>query len=204
MRKDLEHAPMADRFQHLETLLSSTRFLNREGLGNEVPFFICPFYPRESCEIEKISSQLSTKLGQKGVSVLNVNLYDLVLKILEGEGDLDWIRENETSLAKEKLFEELSGILDVSTVIVPAIADAMEQHGEFRILFLTGIGEVYPYIRSHNVLNNLQRIAKDQPTLMFFPGRYSHSLEKGAALDLFSRLQDYRYYRAFNVYDREV
>jgi hypothetical protein len=204
MRKDLEHAPMADRFQHLESLLSSTRFLNREGLGNEVPFFICPFDPRESCEMEKVAGQLATKLQQKGISALTVNLYDLVLGILESEGDLDWIRENETSLSKEKLFEELSGILDVASVIVPAIADRMRQHGEFHILFLTGIGEVYPYIRSHNVLNNLQRIAKDQPTLMFFPGRYSHSLEKGAALDLFSRLQDDRYYRAFNVYDREV
>jgi hypothetical protein len=80
----------------------------------------------------------------------------------------------------------------------------MNQQDDFQILFLTGIGEVYPYVRSHNVLNNLQRIAKDQPTLIFFPGRYSHSLEKGAALDLFSRLQDDRYYRAFNVYDREV
>jgi hypothetical protein len=204
MRKDLEHASMADRFQHLETLLGSSRFLNREGLGNEVPFFICPFDPRELCEMEKVSGQLETKLGQKGISVLNVNLYDLVLELLGDEGDLDWVKENETNLSKEKLFEELSGILDVSTVVVPAIADKMEQHGEFHILFLTGIGEVYPYIRSHNVLNNLQRIAKDQPTLMFFPGRYSHSLEKGAALDLFSRLQDDRYYRAFNVYDREV
>jgi hypothetical protein len=195
---------MADRFRHLETLLGSTRFLNREGLGKEVPFFICPFDPRESCEMEKVSEQLATKLGQKGISVLNVNLYDLILEILEKDDDLDWFKENETSLSKEKLFEELSGILDVSTVVVPAIADKMQKHGEFHILFLTGIGEVYPYIRSHNVLNNLQRIAKDQPTLMFFPGRYSHSLEKGAALDLFSRLQDDRYYRAFNVYDREV
>ena len=83
MRKELEHAPMADRFRHLETLLGSTRFLNREGLGKEVPFFICPFDPRESCEMEKVSEQLATKLGQKGISVLNVNLYDLILEILE-------------------------------------------------------------------------------------------------------------------------
>ena len=39
---------------------------------------------------------------------------------------------------------------------------------------------------------------------MFFPGEYSHSLEKGASLDLFGRLHDDKYYRAFNIYDREI
>jgi hypothetical protein len=204
MRKDLENAPIAERFEHLNQLLGSERFLNREGLGNEVPFFICPFDPREMLEMQNIAHQLVARLAQRGISVLAIDLYDLAIDILQRDGDLDWVRKEEAGLSKDKLFEELSGILDVATVIVPAIADAMQNHSDFQVLFLTGIGEVYPYIRSHNVLNNLQRVAKDQPTLMFFPGRYSHSLAKGAALDLFSRLQDDRYYRAFNVYDREI
>jgi hypothetical protein len=66
---------------------------------------------------------------------------------------------------------------------------------------INGVGEVYPYIRPHNVLNNLQRVAKDQPTVLFFPGAYTHSLEKGTSLDLFGRLHDDKYYRAFNIYD---
>ena len=70
--------------------------------------------------------------------------------------------------------------------------------------FLTGVGEVFPYIRSHNVLNNLQSHAKLRPTVLFFPGRYVHSLEKGASLDLFGILHDDKYYRAFNVYHIEV
>jgi hypothetical protein len=56
------------------------------------------------------------------------------------------------------------------------------------VLFLTGIGEVFPYIRSHNVLNNLQSTPKDKPTVMFFPGEYRHSLEQGASLELFGLL----------------
>ena len=53
-------------------------------------------------------------------------------------------------------------------------------------------------------LHNLQKVAKDQPTVMFFPGEYTHSLEKGASLDLFGRLHDDKYYRAFNIYDCET
>jgi hypothetical protein len=77
----------------------------------------------------------------------------------------------------------------------------MEQ-APFDVLFLTGAGEVFPYIRSHNILNNLQKIAKRHPTLMFFPGEYKHSLAGGAALVLFGLLQDDKYYRAFNILDR--
>ena len=67
-------------------------------------------------------------------------------------------------------------------------------------MFITGVGEVFPYIRSHNVLNNLQSTAKDRPTVMFFPGEYTQSLETGASLDLFGRLHDDKYYRAFNIF----
>ena len=74
----------------------------------------------------------------------------------------------------------------------------------FDILFITGVGEVFPYIRSHTVLNNLQSTAKDHPTLMFFPGEYTHSLETGASLDLFGRLHDDKYYRAFNIYHTQI
>ena len=72
------------------------------------------------------------------------------------------------------------------------------------VLFLSGVGEVFPYIRSHNVLNNLQSTAKDKPTVMFFPGEYTHSPESGASLDLFGRLHDDKYYRAFNIFHCEA
>ena len=75
---------------------------------------------------------------------------------------------------------------------------------EFDVLFITGVGEVFPFIRSHNILNNLQKEAKQKPTLMFFPGEYKHSLETGAALVLFGRLEDDKYYRAFNILDRAI
>jgi len=75
----------------------------------------------------------------------------------------------------------------------------MEQNKDYEVMFLSGVGEIYPYIRSHTVLNNLQSTAKQQPTILFFPGTYTHSPEIGASLDLFGRLRDDKYYRAFNI-----
>ena len=54
------------------------------------------------------------------------------------------------------------------------------------------------------MLNNLQSTAKDQPTIMFFPGQYRQEIGSGASLDLFGRIHDDKYYRAFNILHYEV
>jgi len=188
-----------DTYDRMLKLVGSEPFLRMEGLGNEVPFFICPHPASESVEVAKMQKQLVNSLAKQGVRVLDINLYDLVIELLKEDGDLAYYLEEEETLPKEKLKEDLQSILDVETVLVPAIARKMAQE-EFDVLFLCGVGEVFPYIRSHHVLNNLQRAAKSQPTVMFFPGTYTHSLESGASLDLFGKLHDDKYYRAFNIF----
>jgi hypothetical protein len=192
---------LADCQLHLLNVITSERFLNNEGLNNEVPFHICPFKPEISLDMKQAIKQLKNELIEKGIDVLDVNLYDLVINILKGEGDWAWLVENETALSREELKEELQGILDTESVLVPAIVQLMRSTNH-KVIFITGVGEVFPYIRSHNILNNLQRVAKEQPTLMFFPGVYQHSLATGASLRLFNRLTDDKYYRAFNILDR--
>ncbi len=198
-----KHLSIKEKYNHLLAVLSSERFLTKQGLGNEVPYFIYPYPPDEAIEIEKIKGQLVNKLDQKGINVLNINLYDLVIKILKENNDWDWYLENEQSMEKEKLKEELQSILDVETVLIPAIAEEMKRT-EFDMIFLSGVGEVFPYIRSHNVLNNMQSTTRDHPVVIFFPGNYIHSLESGASLDLFDRLHDDKYYRAFNLLHYEI
>jgi len=174
-----------------------------EGLGNEVPFFICPFKPEEAVDMSRVQRQLKNRLHQQGIRVIDINLYDLTIELLKERQIWDQIITEEATYEKAELFELLQGVLDSETHVVPAIAAKLNTE-EYEMLFLTGVGEVFPYIRSHNILNNLQSTAKDKPTVMFFPGGYNHSLEAGASLNLFGRLQDDKYYRAFNIYHYEV
>ena len=201
--KPLEQQSLQARFDHLLALIKSERFLKKEGLGNEVPFFICPYPPSEAVEFERAISGLKKQLGQSGVSILEINLYDLCIDMLKERGVWERILEKEPTISKPQLRELLQGILDTETHLIPAIVQRMSAH-PFDVLFITGVGEVFPYIRSHNVLNNLQSKAKEKPTVMFYPGRYVHSLELGASLDLFGRLHDDNYYRAFNIFHCEV
>lgn len=195
--------PMQERFQHLFAVISGQKFLTKQGLGNEIPFFICPFRPEESVEMEKLRRLLTHRLEQTGIPILDINLYDLSIEILKEREIWDRILEMESSVSKEQLKELLQGVLDPQTHLVPAIA-AKLAITDSDVLFLSGVGEVFPYIRSHNVLNNLQSTAKEMPTVMFFPGAYTHSLESGASLDLFGRLHDDKYYRAFNIFHCEI
>ena len=200
---NLMDRPIKERYDHLLAVISSERFLKMQGLGNEIPFFICPFYPKDALEMGKLGNQLMKQLENQGIRVLKINLYDLAVEILQKRGIWERIMEVEATISKGELKELLQSVLDPENHLVPSIAEKMRER-EFDLMFITGVGEVYPYIRSHTVLNNLQSTAKDKPTVMFFPGVYTQSLEKGASLDLFGRLHDDRYYRAFNIYQVQV
>lgn len=203
MIPDIGNKPIKDRFQHLLSVISGQRFLQKQGIGNEVPFFICPYKPEESIQMERLQQQLVNQLSQTGVRVLEINLYDLSIEILKARGIWEQILEMEASVSKDQLKELLQGVLDPEAHLAPAMA-ARLANTEFDVLFLAGVGEVFPYIRSHNVLNNLQSTAKEKPTVIFFPGDYTHSMESGASLELFGKLHDDKYYRAFNIYHCEA
>ena len=203
MGRDVDRMSMQDRFQHLYAVISGQRFLKMQGLGKEVPFFICAYKAQEAVEMERLQRQLANKLEQAGIRILEINLYDLSIELLKERGIWEQVLETEETASKEELKELLQGVLDPEAHLVPAIATKLKS-SELDVLFLSGIGEVFPYIRSHNVLNNLQSTAKEQPTVMFFPGTYTHTLEAGASLDLFGRLHDDKYYRAFDIFDCEA
>lgn len=218
MSLKMRQQPLAARFEHLHNIISSQRFLEMKGLNSDLPFYICEFKAIETFDMQRLQRQLVNKLAGmsvgclqgRGVRVLEINLYDLSVELLKArDGSTDdrnlWdeIIAVEPEVEKDSLLELLQNVLDIQEHLIPAIGERLAQ-SEFDVLFLSGIGEVFPYIRSHNVLNNLQSTAKDKPTVMFFPGEYRHSLEQGASLELFGLLHDDKYYRAFNIFEIQV
>ena len=79
----MENKSIQERFDHLLKFISSERFLKKQGLNNEVPFFICPFEPAETVEMARIKQQLINQLGSRSIQVLDINLYDLAIEILK-------------------------------------------------------------------------------------------------------------------------
>ena len=218
MNQKISQQPLANRFEHLIQVIGSERFLQMRGLNNDLPCYICEFRAGEAFEMQRMQRQLISSLANlsvpcldgRGVRVLDINLYDLSIELLraragssDGSRLWDEVLAVEPDVEKDNLLELLQNVLGVEDYLIPAIGARLQQ-SDFDVLFLSGIGDVFPYIRSHNVLNNLQSTAKDKPTVLFFPGEYRHSLEQGASLELFGLLHDDKYYRAFNIFETQV
>ena len=180
------------KYDKLFNNLKKESFLSMSALGGEIPFYIVPYNPEQENDVVKKTKQLKDRLSMSGVSVYEINLYNLSLDMLQERGVLDKIISKEQNLSKDKLFKTLQGVLDSETKLIPFIEELAKQNPS-QVIFLTGIGQVFPYIRSHTILNNLQNAIKDRPTVMFFPGTY------GKDLSLFAKMKDDNYYRAFNL-----
>ncbi|PHS59104.1 MAG: hypothetical protein COB17_00800 [Sulfurimonas sp.] len=180
------------KYDKLFNNLKKESFLSMSALGGEIPFYIVPYNPEQENDVVQKTKQLKQRLSLDGISVFEINLFDLSLSMLEDRGILDKIVEKEKSLSKSKLFKTLQGVLDSETKLIPHIEQLVKDNPS-QMLLLTGIGQVFPFIRSHTILNNLQNYIKDRPTIMFFPGIY------GTDLSLFGKLKDDNYYRAFNL-----
>jgi hypothetical protein len=189
--------------EHLFNVLGSSRFLRMEGLGNEMPMFIYPYAPDHAISVQQAKQRIKNKLAIQGVSIIEVDLYELTIEILKERGVWERVLAAEPSQDKEDFRELLQGMLDPELHIAPAIRRKLDQQ-QFDISFLTGIGEVYPYVRSHNVLNNLHSIVTEKPMLVYFPGNYEQSDSLGSSLVLFGRLKDDQYYRAKNILEQEA
>lgn len=185
-------------FTHLYNLISSKSFLNRESLGGEIPFFISAYNAKQELEIRESIKLLINKLETSGVSILELDLYELTCEILNKKGGAERMIQIEKTKPKDKFLRALQSTLNMQQVLMPLIKTKIDESNA-KVYFMTGIGQVFPFIRSHNILNNLQGIAKQAPTVAFFPGEYN-----GHSLNPFGLLKDDNYYRAFNIENIEV
>ena len=184
---------IVDDFELIFSQVTNKNFLSMKALGGEEPFFIYSYDPKNQNVIINETKRLKKRIENAGLSVLVINLYQLSIDILKSRGILNKILQKEQTIPKYKLLQTLINILDVETKIMPYIQN-LAQENKTSMVFIEGVGEVYPFIRSHTIINNLQKVILDRPTLMFFPGNFD-----GHKLVLFNKIHDDNHYRAFNI-----
>ena len=184
--------------ERLFNVLSSPRFLNKEGLGGELPFFVHSFPISKQTEVETQLPVLVKRLHAEGVEVLDIHLYELCLDILKRENRFDQIIAREKQLRKPMLMRTLSDNLNVESILIPEI-HRKRAESKAKIVFLTGIAAAFPFMRSHHILNNIQTLTDNIPLVMFFPGTYDNQ-----SLTLFNLLKDDNYYRAHNLNEYNI
>lgn len=185
--------------EKLFELLSNEKFLRMEGLGNEVPFFVYAYEIKRQAEMYKRLDSLTKRLNVSGIEVCRVGLYDMVIRHFEESGELEELFQYEKQATKDEFLEEMQSYLSIDSVIKPHFKTMLSRKS-YRIVFVYQVGEVFPFLRSHILLNNLQSVVTDMPMVIFFPGEYITSYEHGFKLNLFGKFEG-PYYRAFKLED---
>ncbi len=126
--------------------------------------------------------------NRPGLRVMHVNLFDLIIDHLKDRNLL----EKSLRMQRDKGDKALLGPLKSEKLV--RIFVEVAQPEEQDLVLVSGVGSVWPLVRSHNLLNNLQTVMGQTPLVMFYPGRYD-----GQALRLFGKIKSNNYYRAFKL-----
>lgn len=190
--------------RHVYDVLRSERFLKMEGLSKEVPFFIYHFPASWTHDVESMRDRVRTKLqSDDGLTVAQIDLYDLAVELLTERGVWERVVELEPTMDKCEFREVLQGMLDPHDHIAPAIRARLQDQPR-DIVFLTGLGEVFPFIRTHTVLENLQSVVVGRPMLAWFPGTYEFTQTAGHQLRALNLSASDSYYRAKDILEQEA
>ena len=190
--------------KHVYNVLRSERFLKMEGLSKEVPFFIYHFPPSWALDVDDMRERVQTKLqSDEGRSVVEINLYDLAVELLKARGVWERVLDLEPTMDKSEFRGVLQGMLDPHDHLAPAIRARLDDQPS-DMVFLTGIGEVFPFIRTHTVLENLQSVVVGRPMLVWFPGTYEFTQTAGHQLRALNLGASDSYYRAKDILEQEA
>lgn len=184
---------MADIKQELDRIkgrISDANFLANKGLSNEVGIHVFKYEPQYELIVRDYIERLVNTPSDE-YRVIEQDLYKIFLQILEEEGVVDAIPALEKAEGMASLLETLQSIASPEVYISKM---QYEPHRRGDVLFLTGVGKVYPFMRSHIILNIMQQAFSDIPIVMFYPGEFN-----GTSLNLFEKFHDGNYYRAFNL-----
>ena len=118
---------------------------------------------------------------------------------MTSEGDrLNRLLEKEPTFPGEKVLSAMVRWSDPKTSLVPAMRRKINA-ANCNMVLVHGCGSVFPFLRTHSVLENLQVDMDPHPIVFFFPGEYQHREASGSELRLFGCLSHKGYYRAFNL-----
>ncbi len=193
---------MNDLSERLFKTLAHPNFLAMKGLANEVPIFIQTYEPSQEDAIRRMVDGLVGRLRSTGITLKSLDLFSLVLDELEEHDILDDLLKGESDSEKVEILETLQNYSDPKTHLIPRLIREIGEDGA-QLTLITGPGRIYPFLRTHTILESLQPAMLRHPVVIFFPGEYAQDPAGGSHLRLFGSIPSPRinnpYYRATNL-----
>ena len=178
------------RLDGLKALMQKSAFLEGKGLSNEVNIRIFCYEPSDEMIIRHFIEQVRKDTTMK-CNIKEYNLYEVFLSRCEDKRIINTISPMEEKKGKEFIREQMGRMANNMAFVNKM---KYEPHEKNDVIIITGVGDAFPFIRVHDLLNAMQPEFPDLPILVFYPGNYD-----GRDVQLFNRLNKNSYYRAFKV-----
>ncbi len=182
-------AQIKERLDNLRVHMQEPEFLEGKGLSNEVNIRIFCYDPGDEMIVRQFIDYITAD-QTINCHLIECNMYKIFLSLCEDIDIMDAIADMEEADGKEFLLEQLHSAIGESEFIEKI---QNEPHRPGDILMLTGVGDVFPFMRVHSLLEALQPHFSDIPILVMYPGTFD-----GNYVRLFDKLTPNPYYRAFN------
>lgn len=183
-----------ERLDKIWDRISDPDFLANRGVANEVRYYVFDYEPCDELIIRDKIKALKKQNNPEadGFQIVEYDLYEMVIGILEEKGYIDKCIKFEEQKGMDYLYTAVTKMLRLTNDDNLIVNRILENTPDNAVVFLTGVGKVFPFVRSHNVLNNLHQVLDSVPVVMFYPGTWN-----GQSLSLFGTITDGNYYRAF-------
>lgn len=179
-----------ERLDNLKMEIQKPEFLEGKGLSNEVNIRIFCYDPSEEMVVRHFLGQIMVDQSLN-CHLIEHNLYKTFLDICDEKRITKGAPAMEEKKGKDYLIQQIQRFANNKT-FVAKMQYAPHEPGD--VLLLTGVGEVFPFMRIHSLLEALQPEFPDIPILVMYPGKYD-----GRFVRLFDKMDPNPYYRAFNI-----
>lgn len=185
---------LTERLNKILDKITDKDFLRGKGLGNEISFHIFDYPPENELQIREHIQFLKDRIKKQhtDIKVLHINLFQFIISHLKEKNILEKSFSLEQKKGTSELLKALKAPLKAEN-LVTLIRDTMQPQ-DYDLVLMDGVGSIWPLVRAHSLLNNLQSVMGNTPLVLYYPGNYD-----GQVLRLFGKIDSNNYYRAFRL-----
>jgi hypothetical protein len=192
MTNTVTNKELRSRLDQIMPKIESPDFLKNQGLGNEIGFYVFDYPAESELEVREHLTFMTDKMKKRGKTFADINLFEIVIELLNSRKLTERAFKVQKDRGDDALFNALKGPLEQNRVAEFIAQKADLENSEF--ILVHGLGNAWPIIRGHGLLNALHAKVGSVPTVLFYPGEYD-----GLTLKPFGEIDSNNYYRAFKL-----
>jgi hypothetical protein len=154
-----------ERLEKMDKRIHEHGFTTPRGIGSDIPHYVLDYEAEDELQVRLYIKNL---LRRTVLNIKEINLFEFLLSFFQDE--LEELKELSEEEGINGLIDAIETILDEQQTVVESFI-ALTEGAE--IIFITGVGSAYPYIRSSQLLKMLSVNAFRKPIILFYPGHFT-------------------------------